>query len=117
MQYLFLLLFPFVLFGRSDFITPLEYASQFYKNPRGIGCQLCHGEHGEGKLIARYKHKGKQRSFTAPRIDNISLSAFFEALNSRKDGMPRYYLTEKEIAALYLYLHPQYKKRKNARKN
>jgi mono/diheme cytochrome c family protein len=105
MHYTLLLLFPFLLLGSSDFITPLEYASQFYKNPRGIGCQLCHGENGEGKLIAKYKHKGKNRSYSAPAIDKIKFPAFFKALNSRKDGMPRYYLTQKEIEALYLYLH------------
>ncbi len=111
MYYLFLLLFPVLVFGNSDFITASEYAAQLYKNPRGIGCQLCHGEHGEGKLIAKYKHKGKQRSFRAPRIDNVAFASFFEALNSRKNGMPRYYLTQEEIEALYLYLHPQYEKR------
>lgn len=116
MYYLFLLLLPFLLFGRSDFITPAEYATQFYKNPRGIGCQLCHGDDGKGKLIANYKHKDKKRSFSAPRIDTITFSDFFKDLNSRKDGMPRYYLTHDEIEALYLYLHPNYqnKKKKNA---
>jgi hypothetical protein len=105
MHYLLLLLFPLFLLGSSDFITPLEYASQFYKNPRGIGCQLCHGDNGEGKMIARYEHKGKKRSFDAPSIDKIEFPAFFKALNCRKDGMPRYYLTQKEIEALYLFLH------------
>ena len=117
MNYTLLLLFPLFLLGSSDFITPLEYASQFYKNPRGIGCQLCHGENGEGKLIANYKHKGKKHSFSAPSIQNIKFSAFFQALNCRKDGMPRYYLTQGEIEALYLYLHPNYKKKKNAYEN
>jgi len=32
----------------------MEYASSLYKNPRGIGCQKCHGLKGEGKLIAKY---------------------------------------------------------------
>jgi len=107
MRYTLLLLFPLLLLGSSTFITPSEYASQFYKNPRGIGCQLCHGENGEGKLIAKYKHKGKKRSFSAPRIDKVKFPAFFKALNSRKNGMPRYYLTQNEIEALYLYLHPK----------
>jgi len=113
MHYILLWLFPLLLLGSSDFITPLEYASQFYKNPRGIGCQLCHGDNGEGKLIARYKHKGKEHSFSAPAINSMTFPIFFKALNSRKNGMPRYYLTQKEIEALYLYLHRNDEKIKN----
>jgi len=89
----------------SSFITPLEYASQLYKNPRGIGCQHCHGDNGEGKLIAKYKHKNKQKRFDGPAIDKVSYVEFYKALNRRKNGMPRYFLTQKEIEALYLFLH------------
>ena len=99
------MLLPKLLFATSSFITPLEYASQLYKNPRGIGCQFCHGENGEGKLIANYMHKNKKKSFRGPEIDKINFGEFYKALNRRKDGMPRYYLTQKEIEALYLYLH------------
>ena len=49
MKNILLLILPVFLFGGSSFITPLEYASQLYKNPRGIGCHLCHGDNGEGK--------------------------------------------------------------------
>jgi len=105
MRYIFFLLLPFSLFGVSSFITPIEYASQLYKNPRGIGCNNCHGANGEGKLIARYKHKGEDRSFRGPEIINIKYNEFYKALNRRKNGMPRYFLTDKEIQALYLHLH------------
>ena len=110
MKHLFLLLAPFVLFATSSFITKSEYASMLYKNPRGIACSSCHGEHGEGKLIATYMHKHKKRSFVGSEIKNISFVKFYKALNSRKKGMPRYYLTQKEIEALYFYLHKDEKK-------
>jgi len=107
---LFLLLLPFTLFGTSTFITPIEYATQLYKNPRGIGCQHCHGKNGEGKLIARYIHKNKPRTFRGPAINNVKFNVFFKSLNTRIKGMPRYYLTNKEIEALYLHLHQNDKK-------
>ena len=113
MKYIVLLLLFFhTLYAMSSFITPLEYASQLYKNPRGIGCGKCHGDHGEGLVIATYKHKNKPRSFKAPPINNIDFKEFYKALNKRKKGMPRYYLTNGEIKALYLYLHQDEKKQK-----
>ena len=114
MKTLFFLLTPLYLFATASFITPAEYAAQLYKNPRGIGCQKCHGDNGEGKLIAKYRAKGKEKSFRAPKINNIKYNDFYHALNRRKKGMPRYFLTDKEVAALYLYLHRNDKKSKNA---
>jgi len=104
MKYLLLVVFPYFLFGTTSFITPLEYASQLYKNPRGIGCHHCHGEKGEGKLIAKYMHKKDKREFKAPAINNLNFNDFYKALDDRKDGMPRYFLTKKEVQALYFYL-------------
>jgi mono/diheme cytochrome c family protein len=112
MKTLLFLILPLYLLATSSFITPREYASQLYKNPRGIGCQKCHGDNGEGKLIAKYKHKGNDRSFRAPKINSINYNEFYRALNKRKNGMPRYFLTDKEIAALYLHLHKNDKKKK-----
>ena len=40
-----------------------------------------------------------------PKINSINYIEFYKALNRRKNGMPRYFLTEKEIQALYLHLH------------
>ncbi|MDQ7068558.1 MAG: hypothetical protein Q9M40_11590 [Sulfurimonas sp.] len=59
MKTVLFLLSPLYLFAIASFISPTEYAAQLYKNPRGIGCHKCHGENGEGKLIANYKHKRK----------------------------------------------------------
>ncbi|MEA1982061.1 MAG: cytochrome c [Campylobacterota bacterium] len=111
MKSILFLLFSIELFGLSSFITPTEYAAQLYKNPRGIGCHHCHGEDGEGRLIANYKHKGVQKSFSGPTIKNIKYHEFYKALNRRKDGMPRYFLTDKEVEALYLHLHKYDKER------
>ena len=104
------LLFPFLLLAETSFITPLEYAAQLYKNPRGIGCQHCHGEKGEGKLIAKYIHKDEERTFSAPAINKLDFKTFHKELSRRKNGMPRYFLTLKEIEALYLYVNEEKRK-------
>lgn len=108
MKYIILFfLFISFLFAKPTFISPLEYASQLYKNPRGIGCQHCHGENGEGKIVARYIHKGKKKEFAGAIINQLSFDVFYKALNKNNTGMPRYYLTDKEIEALYLYINQE----------
>lgn len=114
MRYLLFFIFPYFLFGATSFITPLEYASQLYKNPRGIGCHHCHGDIGEGKIVATYIEKKKQKNFSGPIISGLDFDYFFNALNERKDGMPRYFLTKKEIQALYFYLQES-KAKKNVK--
>ena len=93
------------LSAEVSFITEAEYASQLYHSPRGIGCHKCHGEEGEGKLIATYKDKGVDKAFHPPAIDQIGYDDFVEAMKNRQKGMPRYFLTDNEIQALYFYLH------------
>jgi len=107
MRLLLYLFVPLFLFAETTFISPLEYASQLYKNPRGIGCQNCHGDNGEGKLIAKYIHKEEKREFRGPVITGLDFMPFYKALNERKRGMPRYFLTKKEVQALYLYLNQE----------
>ena len=104
MRFIFVLMLPFFLYATSSFITPMEYSSSLYKNPRGIGCNNCHGIKGEGKLVAEYIYKKKKKEFRGPAINNIVFNDFKEALNSTKQGMPRYYLTDSEIKALFFYL-------------
>ncbi len=116
MRHILFLIVPIFLYATGDFITQTEYAAQLYKNPRGIGCQLCHGERGEGRLIANYVHKKKQKSFRGPVIKTLSFKEFRKALNERKRGMPRYFLTDEEIQALYLHLHKNDKKNKKKEK-
>jgi len=105
MKYIILIITPILLLGSGSFITQKEYAAQLYKNPRGIGCQLCHGDKGEGRVIANYVHKKKQKSFVGPPINTLSFTAFYKALSVRKNAMPRYFLTDEEIEALYLHIH------------
>jgi len=109
MRFIYILIIPFFLYAESSFITPMEYATQFYKNPKGIGCEHCHGDNGEGRLVATYIHKNKKKSFEGPAINNISYEKFSQALNTRKLGMPRYFLTKQEIEALYFYVNEKRK--------
>lgn len=93
--------------ANEDFIDDLEYGKKLYENPRGISCHQCHGNKGEGKVIATYKSKGKIKQLIAPQINNISLKQMMEAINESKGVMPKYYLTEKEILAIYQFLKNQ----------
>lgn len=95
------------LHAEVSFITEAEYASQLYHSPRGIGCHKCHGEKGEGRLIAAYKEKGEKKTFHPPAIDQLDYASFVEAMKERQRGMPRYFLTAQEIKTLYLYLHQE----------
>lgn len=97
-------LLPVLLWCEESFITPYEYGKMLYQNPRGIGCHHCHGTHGEGAVIATYRHKGKHRSLRAPQINNMIYFRFYRALQENNKIMPKYHLTEQEIKALYLYL-------------
>ena len=101
--HVFFLSFP--LFAADSFITMEEYARQLYHNPRGIGCFHCHGEDGRGLTVARYTDKNVEYAFAGPPIHQIDYKSFVKTLNGRVRGMPRYFLTEHEIRALYYYVH------------
>ena len=76
-----------------------------YHNPRGIGCQKCHGEHGTGKILGRYQEQNRTIVIQAPDITKLPFKKFYEALtNSKHRLMPHYFLTKKEIMTLYYYL-------------
>ncbi|MFA6195184.1 MAG: hypothetical protein WC656_00910 [Sulfurimonas sp.] len=109
MKYLIYLILSSLLVAETTFITPSEYAAQLYKNPRGIGCQYCHGEKGEGKVVAKYVHKQEKKTYGGGPINKLEWSVFYYALIRSNKGMPRYFLTEKEIQALYLYLDQEEK--------
>ena len=105
MKKLLFLTIPFFLMAETSFISPLEYASQLYKNPRGVGCHHCHGDRGEGKLIAKYKHKGIEKEFRGPAINKLNFNEFYIAMNKRHKRMPRYFLIKTEVQALFFYLN------------
>ena len=102
-----LLLLTVTIFAKEkdSFITEQEYAEHLYKNPRGIGCDKCHGKRGEGIVIARYKDKGENKELRTDEINSIDYEAFRLALQARRGVMPKYFLTTREIKALYGYLH------------
>jgi hypothetical protein len=91
-------------------MTNDEYAKMLYKNPRGIGCDKCHGEKGEGMVISSFVSKNRKISLKAPRINNLSMKRFNKALKKGKRLMPEYFLTDIEKAYLYFYLTSQNKK-------
>ena len=96
----------FVLANADDsFITKKEYAQMLYKNPRGIGCNLCHGNDAKGKTIAFYMENKTKTPLKTPDITKLGFKKFYEALNSSKHKiMPKYFLTNEEIKILYYYV-------------
>ena len=109
-----ILLFCVAIFG-ADFITKTEYAKMLYLNPRGIGCDKCHGAKGEGSLISKYKHFDKKANKTvddelrAPKINDIDFESFKAALTKPKGVMPSYFLTDEETTIIYEYITNQMK--------
>ena len=117
MKFIFVFLIA-VLLNAEDFISSAEYAKMLYQNPRGISCGKCHGNKGEGAVIARYKKFDKrenkmiEQSLKAPTINNLSYEEFRLALTSTKGMMPSYFLTESEMVSLYEYVQSFSKKDK-----
>ncbi len=99
-----LLLLSAWLWAEDSFITQYEYGQMLYENPRGIGCVHCHGKHGEGAVIARYKEEGKEVVLKGPDIRHVPKKELKKALEKRYRVMPTYFLTESEIEALHYYL-------------
>lgn len=91
----------------DSFITTEEYGQELYKNPRGIGCIQCHGINGKGKVIATYKEKDKQKTLRGPDITKLDFKTFKTKTLQDKGVMPKYYLTDEEIQAIYLFLKKQ----------
>lgn len=97
----------------ESFITKKEYGSMLYKNPRGIGCNKCHGETGDGTLIAKYKEKDKKsnklitKTLIAPAINHLKLEDFKKILMKKRNkslSMPTYFLTEDELSSIHFYI-------------
>jgi cytochrome c553 len=121
-----IVLFPLFLFATSEketnesFLSTLEYGEMLYKDPRGISCTKCHGQEGKGgKKIAKYYDKNKNiKLLKSIDITHYSLEDLTASLKNqyRKDGrrkrhkiMPMYYLTKKEVFAIFTYLKAQNK--------
>lgn len=111
----------------NSFITKYEYGKMLYNNPRGIGCNKCHGEKAEGKKIVNFKHEEKNKiyncSMVIPSIKEIDYETFSKKINQKNNPnvkfekeqvcekliyyanvMPTYFLVEDEIEAIYSYI-------------
>ena len=111
----------------NSFITKYEYGKMLFNNPRGIGCNKCHGDDARGKRIVNFKHEHDKKiydcSLVAPDIKDIEYATFSEKVNSKKNPnfkfdkeqvcdkliyyanvMPTYFLVEEEIEAIYYYI-------------
>ncbi len=118
-SYIFIaMILAFSALNAEDFISKSEYAKMLYANPRGIGCDKCHGAKGEGKVIASYKvydkasSKMQNKKLIAPQINKLEYKAFYEAVRHSKGMMPSYFLTDNEIFTLYEYLQSLNKEEK-----
>lgn len=99
-----LLLFPLLLTAGEDFISHYEYGEMLYNNPRGVSCAECHGKHGEGKVIVTYQTEKGKKVLSGPDIRRASLKKMIESSNASHKIMPRYYMTNEEVEAIYDYL-------------
>ena len=99
-----LILLPFLLCAQEDFISHYEYGEMLYANPRGVSCVQCHGKNGEGKIIVEYRDIHGKQALKGTDIREESLSRMINSVNTYHKVMPRYYLTDEEVQAIYDYL-------------
>jgi len=99
-----LLVLPLLLCAEEDFISHYEYGQMLYNNPRGVSCARCHGESGEGRVIVTFRDKEGKQALRGPDIRLKRLEEMKKSINSYHPVMPRYYLTDEEIGAIYDYL-------------
>jgi len=89
----------------EDFISEFEYGQMLYQNPRGVSCAKCHGKLGDGEFIASFKEEnGTVKKFYGPDIRELDKKSFSKALERGGKIMPRYYLTNKEVEAIFKYI-------------
>jgi len=107
----------------DSFLSDVEYGRMLYKSPRGISCSQCHGDAGKGgqHIVTYYDKKRNPKILRGVNIRSYSLEELRASLkNEYKENnrtkrhkiMPMYYLTEKEIHAIYSYLQYDEKKEK-----
>ncbi|HHD78761.1 MAG TPA: cytochrome c [Epsilonproteobacteria bacterium] len=103
MRYL-CLLFPLFLYSEESFISHYEYGEMLYSNPRGVSCAECHGTSGEGKIIVAYQDIHGKEAIKGADIRRKTLNEMLKSVSSYHKIMPRYYLTNEEVEAIYDYL-------------
>ena len=102
-RYLCLLL-PLFLFSEESFISHYEYGEMLYNSPRGVSCEECHGKSGEGKIIVTYQDIHGEEAIKGADIRRKTLDEMLKSVSTYHKVMPRYYLTDKEVEAIYDYL-------------
>jgi len=95
---------PLLLWSQESFISHYEYGEMLYANPRGVSCSQCHGQSGEGKIIVEYRDIHGKEQLKGPDIRQESLKSMIDSVNTYHKVMPRYYLTDEEVQAIYDYL-------------
>jgi hypothetical protein len=112
----------------NSFITKYEYGKMLYNNPRGIGCNSCHGNDARGRKMVDFKHQLLEKkvyncTLVIPDIKSIDYETFSLKVNSKKNlnlkfekeqvceklihyanVMPTYFLVEEEIEAIFYYI-------------
>jgi len=104
----------------EDFISEFEYGQMLYKDPRGVSCASCHADLGEGAFIASFKNKdGLEIKFNGPDIRALDINSFKKAISKGGRIMPKYYLTKKEVEAIFKYIKivNNYEKSKESKEN
>jgi len=107
-----LLLLPLLLYSEDtidnneteSFITDYEYGEMLYSNPRGVSCAECHGSAGEGKIISHYQDIHGKQEIKGDDIRKSTLEEMIQSVSFYHKVMPRYYLTNEEVKAIYDYL-------------
>ena len=98
------ILLPLMVWGQEDFISHYEYGEMLYANPRGVSCSQCHGKSGEGQTIVEYRDIHGKQALKGSDIRRNTLDDMIKAVNTYHKVMPRYYLTNEEVKAIYDYL-------------
>ncbi len=88
----------------ESFISDYEYGQMLYNNPRGVSCLECHGENGEGKSIVHYQDIHSKVAIKGADIRKKTLQEMIRSVSAYHKVMPRYYLTDDEVKAIYEYL-------------
>ncbi len=100
-----LFVLPLLLGANEDFISHYEYGEMLFNNPRGVSCSQCHAKDGAGTVIVKFRdEEGKQAVIKGSDIRRDTLQSMIKSVNSYHEIMPRYYLTDEEVEAIYDYL-------------
>ena len=75
-----------------------------YSSPRGVSCSKCHGNDGQGKVIVTYQDEDGEKVIAGSDIRRKSLAVMITSVNRYHKIMPRYYLTDEEVEAIYDYI-------------